>query len=96
MKSKTATILLAIGFTLGLSLLLYPTVSNYWNSVHQGRVVTDYNTMVASLFRQDYEQIFASAEEYNQSLLTNPDRFDINETTDETYYNSLLSINDSQ
>jgi sortase A len=96
MKSKTVTILLAIGFTLGLTLLLYPTVSNYWNSIHQGRVVTDYNTIVATLSRQDYEQIFSDAQAYNESLLTNTDRFDIDETTDQTYYKSLLSINGSE
>ncbi len=94
MKSKTVTILLAIGFTLGLSLLLYPTVSNYWNSLHQSKAVTEYNSIVASMSRQDYDQVFAEAEAYNQELLQHADRFDADGWTDDNY-ESMLSINGS-
>lgn len=33
-KSNTSTIILVIVFIIGLSLLLYPSLSNYWNSFH--------------------------------------------------------------
>ena len=35
MKKHLSTILLILVFLTGLSLLLYPTVSDYWNSLHQ-------------------------------------------------------------
>ena len=39
-KDKT-TILLTVILIVGLSLLLYPTVSDFWNSFHQTRAVAD-------------------------------------------------------
>ena len=35
MKRNLSTILLVLVFFIGLSLLLYPSVSDYWNSFHQ-------------------------------------------------------------
>ena len=39
MKKRLSTILLILIFLIGLSLLLYPTVSDYWNSLHQSRAI---------------------------------------------------------
>ena len=46
MKKKGTTILLIIVFLAGLSLLLYPTVSDYWNSFHASRAVAAYDETV--------------------------------------------------
>ena len=44
MKKKTSgkltNIVLVLIFLAGLSLLLYPTVSDYWNSLHASRAVS--------------------------------------------------------
>ena len=42
MKKHLSNLLLVLVFVAGLSLLLYPTVSDYWNSFHQSRVVMSY------------------------------------------------------
>ena len=41
-KNRITTVLLALVFLAGLSLLLYPTVSDYWNSFHASRAVAAY------------------------------------------------------
>lgn len=47
MKNRISTILLLVVFLTGLSLLLYPTVSDYWNSLHQSRAIATYAEQVA-------------------------------------------------
>ena len=42
MKRNLSTILLILVFFTGLSLLLYPSVSDYWNSLHQSRAIATY------------------------------------------------------
>ena len=45
-RYSVSTILLVVMFLAGLSLLLYPVVSNYWNSVHQSRAINTYSNEV--------------------------------------------------
>jgi len=68
MKGKKSTILLIIMFIAGLSLLLYPTVSNYWNSLHQSRVIRDYSQNVSSINKQKYDAVKEEAVYYNDVL----------------------------
>ena len=48
-KRKVITLILLGVFLAGLSLLLYPSVSSYWNSITQSRAIVDYDTIVKSL-----------------------------------------------
>ena len=57
MRYKFATILLVLAFFAGLSLLLYPTVSDYWNSLHASQAVADYAENVRNLEAEKYEQV---------------------------------------
>ena len=68
MKNKLTTVLLVLVFLAGLSLLLYPTVSNYYNSVHQTQAILDYAQNVDALEQEAYEALWAEAEEYNQAM----------------------------
>ena len=68
-RSVTTAVLFAALFA-GLSLLLYPTVSDCWNSFHQSRAIASYSQEVASLNRTDYAAIWASAQAYNESLIS--------------------------
>lgn len=52
----------------GLSLLLYPTISDYWNSFHQTRAIASYIKAVDDLDQKDYEKIWNEAKQYNQTL----------------------------
>lgn len=66
-RDKFNVILVAI-FIVGLSVMLYPIVSNYWNSLTQSKAVATYNDKVASMSKEDYDIMFKAAETYNQQL----------------------------
>ena len=67
-KGKLTSLLLLLVLLAGLSLLLYPTVSNYWNSIHQSRAIAGYTEDVAALDEEQYARLWAAAEAYNESL----------------------------
>lgn len=74
MQSKKSTIILLMCFFVGLSVLLYPSVSNYWNSKTQTQAIVDYEGMLARIEAEDYTELFEAADEYNAQLaaLENP------------------------
>lgn len=72
MRKTTTTILLIFVFLAGLSLLLYPTVSNYWNDMHATRAVTGYAERVQGLDTEQYDDVWAAAEDYNRALAERP------------------------
>jgi len=74
---------------IGLSVLLYPTVSNYYNSKGQSRAVARYLDDVANLDDTKKQTLLEAARTYNKSLLRNPGRFDLTEQ-DTVEYNKLL------
>lgn len=67
-KGALSTIILILVFLVGLSLLLYPTVSDYWNSLHQSRAITEYAEEVANLDNELYEELWTNAKAYNERL----------------------------
>ena len=67
-KGNFINVLLVLIFFAGLSLLLYPTVSDYWNSFHQTRAIVDYAEEVANLDQDQYDEMWEAAEQYNASL----------------------------
>ncbi len=68
MQGRKVTIILLIAFFIGLSVLLYPTVSSYWNSKTQSEAVVDYEKMLASYRPEDYTAFFEEADAYNRAL----------------------------
>ena len=61
MKKYWTTLLLILVFVTGLSLLLYPTISDVWNSLHQSRAIAGYTDSVAQLDENDYAQVWQEA-----------------------------------
>ena len=68
MKKDRTNLILVIIFIIGLSVVLYPVVSDYWNSRTQSRAVATYNETVENMSEQDYDEMFAEAEAYNREL----------------------------
>ena len=68
MKRRIINFSLILVFLIGLSLLLYPSVSDWWNSMHQTRAIANYSETIANLGNDVYETIWRSAEEYNAAL----------------------------
>lgn len=91
MKRNITTVILLLVFFTGLSLLLYPTVSDYWNSLHQSRAIANYTEAVAELSNDTYEQAWADARAYNADLPAREHRYQ--PTEEETArYQTLLNI----
>lgn len=91
MRNKLTTILLVLTFFTGLSLLLYPTVSDYWNSLHASQAVADYAENVRNLEAENYEQVLQDARNYNQMLPYKHTTFALSEE-DKGAYDTLLDI----
>ena len=91
MKNKLTTILLILALFAGLSLLLYPTVSDYSNSLHASQAVADYAENVRNLEAEKYEQVLQDAKSYNQMLPYKQTTFALSEEEKEAY-DALLDI----
>lgn len=91
MKNKLSSIILAIVFFVGLSLLLYPTFSDYWNSFHQSRAIASYAEAVAAINDVDYDKIWEDAVKYNEKLVNEKQKWVLSDEEREEY-NSLLNI----
>lgn len=88
-SSRITTILLVLIFLAGLSLLLYPTVSDYWNSLHQSRAIASYSEQVADLDEEHYSHLWKDAQRYNETLLQRDNIYILNEEQ-RAAYDTLL------
>ena len=75
MKKNRSTIILILIFLVGLSVMLYPTVSDYVNQKNQSRAVASYSEEVENLADVDYQAYFDAADDYNRRLAETPDAF---------------------
>ena len=91
MKRHGTTIILLIVFLIGLSLLLYPTFSDWWNSMHQSRAVASYVEQVANIDDEQYAHLWEAAWNYNQSLMSRPNAYVLNDDQ-RAEYDQILDI----
>ena len=89
MKKHLSTILLVFVLFLGVAILLYPTVSDYWNSFHQSRAIASYIEQIENIDPVDYEREWARARKYNEELTQKPNRFMLSEEEYEEYESML-------
>lgn len=91
MKKHMITIVLLLVLLAGLSLVLYPSFSDWWNSMHMSRVITDYVDLIEELDENEYQALIEEAHAYNRSLLERTNGY---ATTDEQKekYPKLLNI----
>lgn len=89
MKNKITTILLVLMLVIGLSLLLYPTVSDYWNSTVQSHAVAGYLQEIAVMEKDEYEQYWNDAIAYNALLLERDNPYFLEEDLQALYYDTL-------
>lgn len=93
-KSSFVTAILIAALLAGALLLLYPTVSDYWNSFHQSRAIASYAEQVADLDNNTYDQIWAEARAYNETLDNSTSRFVMTEEQ-RGIYEALLNVADN-
>lgn len=94
MKKHLSTILLVLILILGVGILLYPTVSDYWNSFHQSRAIASYIEQIENIDPTDYDAEWEKARAYNARLTSKPNRFMPTEE-DSAEYNTLLNLTGS-
>ena len=90
-KNRFVTILLFLILFAGLSLLLYPTVSDYWNSLHQSRAIASYSEEVANIDEERYAHLWDEAKEYNKALLSRSNTYLLDDEQ-RAIYDSILDI----
>lgn len=93
-KSSFVTAILIAAFFIGALLLLYPTISDFWNSFHQSRAIASYAEQVADLDENAYDWLWEDARTYNKTLGDRMNRFVMAEEQKKAYA-ALLNIADN-
>ena len=91
MKKNKSTAILILVFFVGLSLLLYPTISDYWNSFHSSKAIATYAAEVAKLDPISYEHIWEDAKAHNKILAEKKNKYILSEK-EYASYEKLLDI----
>ena len=89
MKKSILTIAIALVFLVGLGVLLYPYVADWYNNRQQQIAVADFIREIQAMDETDFSEYFARAQEYNEALLQNPGRFTKTEEERESYMQLL-------
>lgn len=91
MRKHLTSIILILVFLTGLSLLLYPTVSDWWNSFRQSKTIAAYSKEVADLDEEIYQKLWAEAAAYNERLGSSVQHFTLTEE-EKKAYEGLLNV----
>lgn len=89
MKNKAMYILLVLIFVAGLSLLLYPTISNAYNAWLHSKAIVEYADKVDDLEQELFEKQWQAAQNYNRTLLERTNPFELTPEQDAQYWNLL-------
>lgn len=90
-SSRWTTILLIVILIIGLSLLLYPTFSNWWNALHQTRVIASYTEQVSDIDNEQYAALWQDAWDYNR-MIAQRGRLHTLTEEEQLLYQSLLDV----
>lgn len=88
-KSSISTIVLVAIFFIGLCILLYPTVSDFWNEKRQSQAVMNYDDIIVNLTPEDYSEYFKKADDYNRKLSLISSPFIGHRNLKDEYYSTL-------
>lgn len=91
MKKNASTVFLFLIFFIGLSLLLYPTFADWWNSFHSTQAIASYAEEVANLDDEKYDALWSDAWDYNRSLWERPNPYVLSDEQ-MSAYEQLLNI----
>lgn len=90
-KARLINIALVVLLVVGVGLLLYPTVSDWWNSNRQTQAIVSYTQAVDETSVQQQESMLADARAYNEELADHVSNGALDEQT-KARYESLLDI----
>lgn len=69
MKKNKTTIIMVLFFFIGLGVLLYPSISDFYNQKVQSKAIVDYESILNNISKEDYTSYFEKANNYNKKLL---------------------------
>lgn len=85
MKSRISTILLLLALIVGLSLLLYPSLADYWNKFHASYAISNYVETLDNLDDETITAAWEAAHAYNEQLKERNNGFLLSEDMQESY-----------
>lgn len=88
-SGSASTIILVAIFFVGLSVLLYPTVSDFWNEKRQSQAIVNYDDLIVDLTPEDYSKLFAKADAYNGKIRNMSFPFLNHKNIADEYYSTL-------
>lgn len=91
MRKRLSTVIVVLILLVGLGIMAYPTISDWWNSFHQSRAISNYIEAVNELSEEEYESVWNDAVEYNEMLASQIQTFSLTEE-ERQEYDSLLNI----
>ncbi|QGX01229.1 class C sortase [Streptococcus ruminicola] len=68
LKQHWKSLIMPFVFLIGLGLVTYPSLSDYWNSFHQTKGIMSYAKSVSNMSEKEYDKILTQAEDYNKRL----------------------------
>lgn len=88
---RAFTLILVVAMLVGIGLLSYPTLSDYWNSFHQSRAVMSYAEHVSDMNTEEYERLLSEARVYNERFAEDGLDWHMTEE-DRAEYESILNV----
>lgn len=71
MKRKISGILFGLMFLLGFAILIYPTVSNQWNTYRQNQLISSYEELIGKMAEEDFTKEWEKANAFNDMIIHN-------------------------
>ena len=68
MKRKISGILFGLMFLLGFAILIYPTVSNQWNTYRQNQLISSYEELIGKMAEEDFTKEWEKAKAFNDTI----------------------------
>lgn len=87
---KPSTVIAIVVLVAGIGVVAYPTVADWWNSYNQSRAIATYVATVESIDPADKQKMLDDAHAYNERLLADPNRYNMNDE-ELAEYESLLN-----
>ena len=94
MRKHKTVILLTIGFLVGICILLYPVISDYWNSKTQSRAIVNYESVLENLDEDEHQRLLREAHAYNEAL--NKTAFPLTDYKEVPGYEDTLTITENK
>jgi sortase A len=89
LRTHVPEVLLSCALLVGVGMMLYPSVSDWWNSMHQSRAIATYQQAVSDNSADANQRMWDEAVAYNQSLPRDGGRFTLTDEERARYERTL-------